>query len=82
MKKIIRFTASWCAPCKMMAANLEEANLDIPIGVVDIDVNSDIAIEYGVRGIPTLILFDDEGNVSKRITGLKSATELKEWANG
>lgn len=82
MRKIIRFTASWCAPCKTMAANIEEANFDIPIGVIDIDENSDVAIEYGVRGIPTLILFDDDGNVSKRTTGLKTVAELKEWVNG
>ncbi len=82
MKKIVRFTASWCAPCKMLAKNLEEANLQFPIEVVDIDVNSDTAIEYGVRGIPTLIMFDDDGNVSKRTTGLQSVEALKEWANG
>lgn len=82
MKKIVRFTASWCAPCKMLSQNLEEANLTIPIEVIDIDVNSELAIEYGVRGIPTLIMFDDDGNVSKRITGLQSTEKLKEWANG
>ena len=82
MKKIVRFTASWCSPCKMLAKNLEEADLQFPIEVVDIDVNSDTAIEYGVRGIPTLIMFDDDGNVSKRVTGLQSVEALKEWANG
>lgn len=82
MKKIVRFTASWCAPCKMLARNLEEANLEIPIEVVDIDFNNELAIEYGIRGIPTLVLFDEVGNVSKRISGLQSVEQLKEWANG
>lgn len=82
MKKIVRFTASWCAPCKMLARNLEEANLEIPIEVVDIDSNNELAIEYGIRGIPTLVLFDEVGNVSKRISGLQSVEQLKEWANG
>lgn len=82
MKKIVRFTASWCAPCKMLARNLEEANLEIPIEVVDIDLNNELAIEYGIRGIPTLVLFDEVGNVSKRVSGLQSVEQLKEWANG
>lgn len=82
MKKIVRFTASWCAPCKMLARNLEEANLEIPIEVVDIDFNNELAIEYGIRGIPTLVLFDEVGNVSKRVSGLQSVEQLKEWANG
>jgi thiol-disulfide isomerase/thioredoxin len=38
MKKIFRFTASWCQPCKALAKNLEAANLNIPIEVIDIDV--------------------------------------------
>jgi len=66
----------------MLARNLEEANLEIPIEVVDIDSNNELAIEYGIRGIPTLVLFDEVGNVSKRISGLQSVEQLKEWANG
>ena len=55
MKKIIRFTASWCQPCKALASILEEINTNIPIEVVDIDAQQDIAIEYGIRGVPTLV---------------------------
>jgi len=77
--KILRFTASWCAPCKTLAQNLEEANLDIPIEVVDIDIQSDVAIEYGVRGVPTLILMD--GNIEvKRTVGNRTVQEIKNWA--
>ena len=79
MKKIIRFTASWCAPCKGLAANLEAANLGIPIEVVDIDIYELVAMEFGIRSVPTLILVDENGNVSKRITGLKSKEQLLEW---
>ena len=48
MKKLYRFTASWCQPCKALSKNLEEAKLDIPIEVIDIDVYDDIAIEYEI----------------------------------
>ena len=77
--KILRFTASWCEPCKTLAKNLEESNLSIPIEVVDVDVQSDIAVEYGIRGVPTLILLDENIEV-KRLVGSKTVTELKEWA--
>lgn len=79
MKKIMRFTASWCQPCKAMAKNLENANLGIDIEVVDIDVHTDLAVEYMIRSVPTLILKD--GVSDKRLVGLKSTQEIKDWAN-
>jgi thioredoxin 1 len=78
--KILRFTASWCQPCKSLAKNLEEANLSVPIEVVDIDIQSDVAVEYGIRGVPTLVLMDENHNIVKRLVGSKTVTELKEWA--
>jgi len=80
MKKILRFTASWCGPCKMLAKNLEQVNLNLPIEVVDIDVHNEMAVEYSIRGVPTLVMIEDNKEI-KRIVGLKSTTELKEWAN-
>jgi thioredoxin 1 len=76
--KILRFTASWCGPCKTLAKNLEESNISIPIEVVDVDVQSDIAVEYGIRGVPTLVLLDENIEV-KRLVGSKTVAELKEW---
>ena len=78
--KILRFTASWCQPCKGLAMNLEEANLQMPIEVIDIDVQSEIAVEYGIRGVPTLIMMDENNNIVKKLVGNKTVTELKEWA--
>ena len=79
MKKILRFTASWCQPCKAMAKNLEVANLDIPIEVIDIDVHDDVAIDHGIRSVPTLILKD--GSTEKKLVGLHSVDKIKEWVN-
>jgi thioredoxin 1 len=79
MKKILRFTASWCGPCKALAMSLEEANLGLPIEVIDIDIQSNVAVEYGVRGVPTLVMLDENIEV-KRLVGSKTVTELKEWA--
>jgi len=79
MKKILRFTASWCQPCKGLAMNLASAELDIPIEVIDIDVMSDVAIEYGIRSVPTLVLMDENIEV-KRVSGVLTPQKLKEWA--
>ena len=78
MKRIIRFTASWCGPCKSMAMNLEAANLGLPIEVVDIDIHPDVAAEYGVRSVPTLILLDENIQMN-RIIGTKTINQLQEW---
>ena len=80
MKKVIRFTASWCQPCKSLAKTLEDVQTNLPIEVVDIDANSDVAIEFGIRGVPTLVMIED-GNVLKRLVGVKNTKELQEWFN-
>jgi thioredoxin 1 len=80
MKKVLRFTASWCNPCKMLAKNLETANLGLPIEVVDIDVHTELASDYGIRSVPTLVMLDENIEV-KRLTGVKTTKELEAWAN-
>ena len=79
MKRILRFTASWCGPCQGLAMNLETANLGLPIEVVDIDTHSDVAQEYGIRSVPTLVMLDENTEV-KRIIGSKTVNQLQEWA--
>ena len=78
MKRVLRFTADWCRPCKSLAAILEEVKGDMPIEVIDIDKFSDIAVEFGIRSVPTLVLMD--GNIEiKRMTGLKIKNDLQTW---
>ena len=80
MKRVIRFTASWCGPCKMLAKNLESINTTLPIEVIDIDENTDAAIEFGVRGVPTLVMLD--GNTEmKRLVGMQPLKALEDWFN-
>ena len=80
MKRILRFTASWCGPCKALAMNLETADIGLPIEVVDIDVHDDLAKEYGIRSVPTLVMLDENTEV-KRTTCVKTVNQLQEWAN-
>ena len=80
MKRVIRFTAAWCGPCKMLAKNLENVNTHIPIEVIDIDENTDAAIEFGVRGVPTLVMLDENTEV-KRLVGMQPLKQLEDWFN-
>ena len=82
MKKVIRFTASWCQPCKVLAKNLESVNNvnNIPIEVVDIDVHQELAVEYGIRSVPTLVMKEENIEV-KRFSGVRTLKELEAWIN-
>jgi thioredoxin 1 len=53
----------------------------IPIEVVDIDVHQELAMDYGIRSVPTLIMKDGNTEV-KRFSGVRSLKELEEWING
>ena len=79
-KRVMRFTASWCQPCKMLAKNLESVNTDVPIEVYDIDERTDVAMDFGIRGVPTLVMMDGNTEV-KRMVGMKSLKELEDWMN-
>jgi len=76
MKKIVRFTASWCGPCKMLEKTLEQIDTDIPIEVIDIDIHPEIATEYGIRGVPTLVMMEDN-MATKRLVGNKTIQEIE-----
>ena len=78
MKKILKFSASWCQPCKMLAKNLENAQLTIPVEEVDIDEKTEMSVEYKIRGVPTLVLLED-GVEIKRMSGMKSVEEIRNW---
>ena len=81
MKKIVRFTASWCAPCKGLAMVIESIKTEVPIEVIDIDQNQEVAMKSGIRSVPTLIMYDGDTEV-KRHTGVMTENQLTEWING
>ena len=77
---LVDFWAEWCGPCKMVAPILDELASEydgkVKIGKVNIDEHQSLASEYGIRAIPTLLLFKD-GQVTDQIVGLRSKRDFK-----
>jgi thioredoxin 1 len=63
-----------------MKTMLDEIKPTIPFEVVDIDINPEVAADYGIRSIPTLIMLDEKSEV-KRLSGIKTKEQLTEWLN-
>lgn len=67
MKKFLYFTAKWCGPCKMLAPVMEELAQEYTIEKIDIDENSDAVATYNVMSVPTIILLQDEKEVTRTV---------------
>lgn len=76
--EILRFTASWCQPCKALAQQIKEIGLEEQVTVVDIDQQPELAMKHSVRGVPTLVALDN-GKEVKRLVGIKSKDILFDW---
>jgi thioredoxin 1 len=79
---LVDFWAEWCGPCKMIAPALEEiaSSMDgrITVAKINIDENPQTPKKYGVRGIPTLMMFKD-GQVAATKIGALPKSKLIEW---
>jgi len=77
---LVDFWAEWCGPCKMLAPILDELAQEydgkVTIAKVNIDEFQELAAQYGVRSIPTLLMFQ-KGQVADQIVGLRSKRDLK-----
>jgi thioredoxin 1 len=77
---LVDFWAEWCGPCKMLTPVLEELSSEneskINIYKVNVDENQQLAVKYGIRSIPTLLLFKG-GEIQEQIVGLKSKSDLQ-----
>ena len=74
MKQYLYFSAPWCGPCRMLGPMMERVNNTIPVQKVNVDENSELAHQYNVRNIPTVVLLQD-GQEVKRIIGVKPESE-------
>lgn len=77
---LVDFWAEWCGPCKMQLPVLEEISsemTDVKICKVNVDENNELAIKFGIRSIPTMMIFKN-GEKVDQLVGLKQKYELKE----
>ena len=82
---VVDFWAEWCGPCKMIAPALEdiaqELGSKVKIAKLNIDENPELAAQFGVRSIPTLMIFKG-GELADMKVGAAPKTALSHWING
>lgn len=82
---VVDFWAEWCGPCKMIAPALEEIAKElggkVKIAKLNVDENPELAAQFGVRSIPTLMMFKG-GQVADMKVGAAPKTALSAWING
>lgn len=80
--KVYKFSASWCQPCKQLAALLETIQTKPEIVDIDIDQDPDKARVFQVRGVPTMVVVDKNDRELRRVVGVQTKSKLEEWLNG
>ena len=81
MKEVLKFSASWCGPCQALSMTLKNVESDIAIKEIDIDEELDLAAQYGIRSVPTMVMLED-GKEIKRVSGALALPKVKEFLNG
>ena len=82
---LVDFWAEWCGPCRVIAPALEEISQElgdkVTIAKLNIDENPDAPMRYGVRGIPTMILFNNGAPAATKV-GAAPKSVLQSWLEG
>ena len=67
MKKLIYFSASWCGPCRQLGPIMEEVAQQATVQKVDVDNNPELAQQYGIRNVPTVVLTSNGEEVIRKV---------------
>lgn len=78
MKNLVIYSASYCTPCQQLKKTLQSIDLGVPVNIIDIDEDPVSASENAIRGVPTLLLMQDN-MVVKRKSGYMNSEQLKDF---
>jgi thioredoxin 1 len=83
---VLDFWAPWCGPCRMLGPIIDELNTDnadkdVTVAKINVEENQSLAVKYGVRGIPTVVIFKD-GEEQTRKVGVTSKSEFQTIIDG
>jgi len=79
--KILRFTASWCEPCKALSKTIDRIDTEVPIQVIDIDDEPELAQHFNIRSVPTLVKIDEDKKEVERTVGMATQSDLDKFIN-
>lgn len=77
MNQLILFTAKWCANCVALKVGLEEEGITYNTVDVDTPEGEELARKNGIRGLPTVLVINDEGEEFRRIVGIQPVSEYR-----
>ena len=81
--KVYKFYAEWCQPCKMLSKVIDDAKekIDPSVEFVELDIDAEMmtAVNYNVRGVPTMVIVDENNKEVKRQTGYMNEEKLLEF---
>lgn len=81
--KLLKFHGTWCSPCKMLSTVIESTDKDlIEVESIDIDAQREVAIKFGIRGVPTCVIVDDAGGEIRRKVGMMTEKEYVNFVKG